>query len=170
MRIHLDAIPDEGLSLTADQDLEWARTAANDALGAAPDALALTLKVERLADHVRVSGRGSAEVVLPCDRCAEPVRLSIGGKIDLYYRPTTKDDDGDLELGADDLDIGWYDGEGIELGDVVAEQLGLWAPARVRCGDRSVKQEGAPHPCALPPMIGPDLKPPSPFAKLRLPE
>lgn len=173
MRIAVDTIPDQGLSLSVDLsagDASWALQAATEALGAPPEALAADLKVERLGDHVRISGRGSSAVVLPCDRCGEPVNLRLGGPIDLYYRPTTKEDDADLELSADDLDIGWYDGEAIVLDDVLAEQLALWVPSRVRCGDRNVTQVGPPHPCALPPMTGPDLKPPSPFAKLRLPE
>lgn len=172
MRILLDSIPDDGLKVHADERAPWAVGAVEMGLGGAPDGFSFDLRVSRIEDHVRVSGDGSASGVLTCDRCGEPVKVSLSGPVDLYYAPDSYLKGPDSELGADDLDIGWFDGEGLELADVVTEQVALWMPDRVRCGDRGVEQVGAWHPCGLPPeaSAGPDLRPASPFAKLRLPE
>lgn len=172
MRIQLDSIPDEGLPVHADGSVGWAVAAAQEGLGAAPEAVRFDVKVTRIEDHVRVKGEGTAEGQFTCDRCGEPVRLSLGGAIDLYYAPESYLDSADSELGADDLDIGWFDGEALELSAVLTEAVALWAPSRVRCGDPGVTQVGAPHRCALPAsaLEGPDMSRPNPFAKLRLPE
>lgn len=172
MRIQVESIPDEGLEIEAGPADDWARAPAAEALGGELEDLSLELRVERLGDHVRVSGEGRGALVRPCDRCGEPVRLEVGGPIDLYYAPESAADEGSAELSADELDIGWFDGEALELRDVLLEQFSLWAPSRVRCKDRGVTQIGAPHPCALPAeaSAGGELPRSSPFAKLRLPE
>lgn len=172
MRIPVDTIPEEGLVVEADLDTGWASKALSEAVDARPDALELKVKVERLADHVRVSGDAQGSVVRSCDRCGEPVRLHLGGPIDLYYAPENLVDEGNIELSADELDIGWFDGEALDLGLVLTEQFALWAPSRVRCGDRGVDQLPGPHPCGLPAEAssGGDVRARSPFAKLRLPE
>ena len=172
MRIQLDSIPDDGLDVHADAGAPWAVAAVELSLGVPPASLHFDVKVSRIEDHVRVRGEGDASGEFACDRCGEPVRLSLRGPIDLYYAPESYLKGADSELGADDLDIGWFDGEALQLADVFSEAVALWAPDRVRCGDRGVVQVGAAHPCALPPeaMAAPDLRPASPFAKLRLPE
>lgn len=172
MKVHFDAIPDAGLRVSADLETPWAREAAGLSMGGDLEQLSLTLKVERMADHLRVTGKGEATAVRPCDRCGESVRIRVKGPIDLYYGPKALAAEGSVELASDELDIGWFDGESLELADVVSEQLALWTPGRIRCHDRGVEQVDGPHPCALPASAteGPDLKPRSPFAKLRLPE
>ncbi len=172
MRIQVENIPDQGLQVSAGLSEAWAQKAVALALGEDPEELEIAVKVERLGDHVRVSGRASGAAVRSCDRCGEPVRLRVGGPVDLYYGPQALADEGDAELSADELDIGWFDGESLELGDVVTEQFALWAPSRVRCSDRGVEQVSGPHPCALPASAssGGELRASSPFAKLRLPE
>lgn len=172
MRIQLDSIPDDGLDVHADAATPWAVSAVEIALGAAPDALRFDLRVSRIDDHVRVRGEGETSAELACDRCGDPVRLTLSGPVDLYYAPESYLKGADSELGEDDLDIGWFDGEALQLADVLSEAVALWAPDRVRCGDRGVVQVGPRHACGLPPeaTAGPDLRPPSPFAKLRLPE
>lgn len=172
MKIQVESIPDDGLVVNADVSAPWAREAAALALGGEPEVLHLSVRVERLGDHVRVSGKADGAAVRPCDRCGEPVRLSVSGPMDLYYGPAALANEGSAELSADELDIGWFDGESLLLDDVVAEQFALWAPTRVRCKDPGVEQVGGPHPCALPAQASSavEIRPSSPFAKLRLPE
>lgn len=171
MRVHVEEIPDDGLPISADQGTEWAAQAAELAFGSPSESLSFALRVTRVGDYVRVSGRGEAAAVLPCDRCGELVRLRLSGPVDLYYAPDNAGAmPGSTLLCADDLDIGWYDGAVIELGDVLSEQIALWEPDRVRCSDRGIEPVGGPRPCTPLPDRVPEQKAPSPFAKLRLPE
>ena len=172
MRILLDSIPDDGLKVRADKSAAWAFGACRVGLGGEPEDLSFDLLVTRIEDHVRVKGKGTTSGQMTCDRCGEPVKLSLSGAVDLYYAPESYLVGAEAELGEDDLDIGWFDGEGLELEQVVTEAVALWAPSRVRCGDSGVTQVGPAHPCSLPSSAieGPDLHRASPFAKLRLPE
>lgn len=171
MRVHVEEIPEDGLPITASEGDEWAVGAATLAFGAPPESLDFKVRVTRIADYVRVSGRGDAVAVLPCARCGEPLRLRLSGPVDLYFAP---EDAGSLPgttlLSSDDLDIGWYDGSVIDLADVLSEQIALWEPDRVRCSDRGIEPVGGPRPCTPLPDRVPEQKAPSPFAKLRLPE
>lgn len=172
-RIRLDMIPEDGLEVSADLDAVWAVDAARDSLEGDPERLHFDMQVSLVGGYVRVQGRGSALTPRVCDRCQEPVTLEVKGNMDLYYSPLPKDTGGEsVLLGKDDLDIGFFEGDAIDLTDVVSEQLALWAPSRVRCGDAGVQQVGAPHPCTLPGLIEeePDVHPSSPFAGLRLPK
>ena len=172
MRIIVDTIPDEGLQVHVDLHAAWAREAVVEALEGQPEALDLDVTVMKLGDHVRVAGEARAAVVKPCDRCGEPVRLRVGGPVDLYYRPDADAYDGHMELADEDMDIGWFDGEALELDAVLIEQLALWAPPRTRCDDPGIEQVEGRHPCVLPAVATAevDLRPPSPFAVLRRPE
>lgn len=88
---------------------------------------------EVIADiRARASWSGTFEV--PCARCLEPVSHPLGGEFDLLFRPLGADA-GPTEraLGAPDTEIGYYQGEGLVLEDVLREQVLLALPARSLC-------------------------------------
>ncbi len=75
-----------------------------------------------------------------------------------------------VELQEDELDVGWFEGPGLDLAAVVSEQLALWLPDVVRC-DSPGATRAVPGECALPVQDpGPDLKRRNPFAGIVLPE
>lgn len=171
-RIRIDELADEGRDVRFGQDDAWALAAATEALEGEVSGLVAALHIERIAEVVRVSGRASASVVRGCDRCGGPVRLDLGGDVELLYEPTPHPAlVEDRILDESELDIGFYDGRQLDLVDVLMEQLALWLPVRVRCTDPGVHQVGEAWTCALPDAEeGPDLTRQNPFANLRLPE
>lgn len=83
---------------------------------------------------IRVRGRLAGSLEGSCDRCLEPVTVPAEGEFELSYRPAS------FESGAEekgiseaDTEIGYYDGAGIELSDVVREQVLLWLPTHTLC-------------------------------------
>lgn len=172
MHVELDAIPEEGLDVSADASAEWACAAAAMAMEAPVVELALDLHIQRLDEHLRVTGELDADAHIACHRCGRALKLELGGPVDLYYSPELADNAGQETLEAGDLDIGWFDGKGLELGQVVSEQLALWLPTRAVCEhDLLTRLEPDPGPCVVPEHdSGPDLKKRSPFAGLRLPD
>ena len=68
------------------------------------------------------------------------------------------------------MDIGWFDGQNLDLSQVISEQLAIWSPDKIACEDPcSTRVVPSDAPCELPAHdLGPDLKPQSPFAKIRL--
>ena len=88
---------------------------------------------EIIADiRARASWSGTFEV--PCARCIEPVRHSLGGEFDLLFRPLGADaGPADRSLGAPDTEIGYYQKDGLVLEDVLREQVLLTLPVRSLC-------------------------------------
>lgn len=82
--------------------------------------------------RTRAQWRGDFEV--PCARCLESVRHALGGDFDLLFRPLGADaGPAERSLGAPDTEIGYYQGEGLVLEDVLREQVLLSLPARTLC-------------------------------------
>lgn len=92
---------------------------------------------EVVADiRIRAGWKGAFEV--PCARCLEAVRHELGGDFDLLFRPLGADtplgdSPAERSLTAPDTEIGYYQGEGLVLEDVLREQVLLSLPARTLC-------------------------------------
>ncbi|MGB9147670.1 MAG: DUF177 domain-containing protein [Acidobacteriaceae bacterium] len=88
---------------------------------------------EVIAD-IRVRAHWSGTFEAPCARCLEAVQHSLGGEFDLIFRPLGADaGPPDRSLGAPETEIGYYQGEGLVLEDVLREQVLLSLPARTLC-------------------------------------
>ena len=93
-----------------------------------------TAELVQGTDEIRVRGRISGELEGDCDRCLEAARLPIGGDFDLCYRPEYADSEApEAELDEGETEIGFYEGTGLQLADVVREQILLWLPMRWIC-------------------------------------
>jgi uncharacterized protein len=85
---------------------------------------------------IRVRGRLAGSMEASCDRCLDPVPLPVAGVFDLLYRPSGSDDDqDDRAITDEESEIGYYEGSGINLDDVVREQVLLWLPGHVHCSE-----------------------------------
>jgi uncharacterized protein len=84
--------------------------------------------------EIRVTGHIAGALEEDCDRCLEPVALPFDGNFQLSYLPAGEDVIGDEhELQSDDTSVGFYEGAGLELADVVREQVLLWLPMHCLC-------------------------------------
>jgi uncharacterized protein len=73
-------------------------------------------------------------VDLVCARCLEPVSRDVARKFDLLYRPQGADaGKEELSVTAAEAEVGYYQGEGLLLEDVLREQMLLALPLRVIC-------------------------------------
>ncbi|MGH9405027.1 MAG: YceD family protein [Terriglobia bacterium] len=89
---------------------------------------------ELIGTDIRIHGVVATLVEAKCDRCANPVALPVEQSFDLLYRPlaaTAREED--VEIPADELDVGFYSGEGVNLTEVVKEQIILALPMKVVC-------------------------------------
>jgi uncharacterized metal-binding protein YceD (DUF177 family) len=172
MRVKLGEISERGLDFHAGLEDDWARTAARVALEGEVQELRLDARIQLVADCVRVQGKLHAEVHRDCDRCQVSLKLEVSGETNLYYSPPRPGDVGDRDLDPGDMDIGWFDGNGLEMAQVIGEQLAIWCPDPVYCeSEETTRLEASDAPCEVPEHDGgPELKRHSPFADLRLPE
>jgi uncharacterized protein len=85
---------------------------------------------------IRVLGKMSTSVEINCARCLEPVLCPVDREFDLLYRPQGVDA-GVEEITVTDVeaDIGYYQGEGLLLEDVLREQVLLAVPIKTVCSE-----------------------------------
>ena len=84
--------------------------------------------------EVRVQGQYTVEMGAQCDRCLGRARFPLEARFDLFYRPMqsiTREEEVRLKL--DDTEIAFFEGDGLFLADVLAEQVLLAIPMKVIC-------------------------------------
>jgi uncharacterized protein len=99
---------------------------------------AAPLKLDAVAElqgsEIRIRGRVGTSLEACCDRCLVSVAIPVERDFDLSYRPvSTIARAEEVELPEDELDVGFFSGDGIELTDVVTEQVILSMPMKVIC-------------------------------------
>jgi len=97
--------------------------------------LKLNVTAELLGTEIRIRGHLATRLEASCDRCLAPVEVPVSRDFDLFYRPIksiAKEED--IEIPPDEMEVGFYSGDGIELADVATEQVILSVPMKVICG------------------------------------
>jgi uncharacterized protein len=83
---------------------------------------------------LRLRGHLSAGLELQCARCLDAVPQQIQRDFELLYRPLGADAGRDeLSVTAAEAEIGYYQGDGLLLEDVLREQVLLALPLKVTC-------------------------------------
>ena len=88
----------------------------------------------KVVQDIRLKGKLDTSLEVPCARCLEPVVQEVARDFDLLYRPLGTDA-GHEELSVTDAEaeIGYYQGEGLLLEDVLREQVLLAMPLKIVC-------------------------------------
>lgn len=91
------------------------------------DRLAASAEIARNGVEVSARGRVAADVVQSCVASGEPVPASVDEPFALLFRPPpeTGRPDEEVELGEGELDVIFYDGAAVDLGEAVAETVSL---------------------------------------------
>jgi uncharacterized protein len=88
----------------------------------------------QIIKDIRLRGRLSTGLELQCARCLEPVPQQVKRDFELLYRPLGADAGKDeLSVTDAEAEIGYYQGEGVLLEDVLREQVLLALPLKVTC-------------------------------------
>lgn len=108
-------------------EAERAALAARFGLGAV-EALRAEISLEQKPRAIRATGRLRAAIMQPCAISGEDFPVTIDEPIDLRFvednqRPASEDEE--IELEADDCDEIEFTGEMFDLGEAVAQSLGL---------------------------------------------
>ncbi len=133
------------------QQPEFSRTVRVDTIGASPRELSIganeaeraalaarfgLIDIERLSadaslrrsgDEVRVEGRLSAAVVQSCVATDVAVPAVVDEEFHILFRPHPEgaSEEEEIELSEGELDVIFYDGASVDLGDAIAETLSL---------------------------------------------
>lgn len=84
--------------------------------------------------EIRVSGHLNVDLDNQCDRCLEPAPLKVDSDFDLFYRPAdTGPEAAEVEIDEGEAEIGFYEGDGLELEDILRESVLLGIPMQNVC-------------------------------------
>ncbi len=86
--------------------------------------------------EIRVNGHLATRMEIACDRCLEPASFPIDTDFHLLYRPAAYGPEHDeVNLERAESEVGFYEGDGVELSDVVREQVLLSLPMQRVCAE-----------------------------------
>ena len=125
--VRLDTLGAEPREMTIEAD-EAERAALARRFGLVRiDRLAADAALVRNGDEIVASGRIAAAVTQSCVASGEPVESLLEEPFELVFRPapTSGRPDEEVELSQGELDVIFYDGAWIDLGEAVAETLFL---------------------------------------------
>ena len=104
----------------------------NDVVQVEP--LVIRCSAELVASEIRLRGLLRTAVEVSCARCLEPVRRDLAREFDLFYSPmATIAKEETVAVSSDELEIGFYQGDGILLEDAIKEQVLLALPMKDVC-------------------------------------
>jgi DUF177 domain-containing protein len=91
-------------------------------------------RIRRKGEEIQLIGHLRANVEAACARCLKPVLLPIASELTERFVPGVAwGAEAQHELREEDLDLAVFDGEGVELDDVVREEILLAMPGQVLC-------------------------------------
>jgi DUF177 domain-containing protein len=96
------------------------------------------LRVDAVAElagaEIRLRGHLGTRLTVTCDRCLATFDFPVDRDFDLFYRPNeTIARAEEIEVPKEELGIGFYSGEGIDLADAITEQVILSVPMKLVC-------------------------------------
>jgi uncharacterized protein len=84
--------------------------------------------------EVRVSGHVATSMEIACDRCLEPTVLPLQADFSLLYRPAfLTPEQEEMAVAASESEVGFYEGDGLDLADVLREEILLLLPMHRVC-------------------------------------
>jgi uncharacterized protein len=92
--------------------------------------------LENSDGEVRVQGKYSVEMTAQCDRCLGSAHFPLEAQFDLYYRPASYvADKEEVEIDEGEAEIGFYEGKGLSLLEILREQVILALPMQRVCSE-----------------------------------
>lgn len=129
MKILLSDIPDEGLDLELEEAFG---TGTFKLLSPARS----RLRIDKVGPDVVVSGNITTIAELQCSRCLKSFSREIDVDVNVEYRPVEElKTDERHEIKEDELDLGFYKGNEIDIQEAIAEQIILSFPMKPLCSE-----------------------------------
>jgi uncharacterized protein len=90
--------------------------------------------LENTGGEMRIRGRYTVEMESECDRCLGLARFPLDASFDLFYRPSSDiAREEEVEIDEGEAEIGFYENGGIELEEILLEQILLALPMQRVC-------------------------------------
>jgi len=96
----------------------------------------VTGRIRTSGSEVRVSGKIDARVEVECDRCLKALEVPVSAKFALEYITGQQYESTHVaELSTEEMAVSVFDGEAIDVDEIVREQILLAVPDRALCND-----------------------------------
>jgi uncharacterized protein len=128
MKIQIPDIPEEGLEVDLEEDL------GSEGLSLVSPAKA-RLSVTKIATEVMVSGHLSVELEHVCSRCLKSFRQFRDLPVNVVYHPAAEAGAERHELHDDEMDMGFYRGDELDLEELLREQVMLSQEMKPLCDE-----------------------------------
>ncbi|NTW36333.1 MAG: DUF177 domain-containing protein [Syntrophobacteraceae bacterium] len=139
MRIRVDEIPEAGRTL----NLHWDHSRLVPYM---PEddpfelklirPIQVRLEIQKHPDHVRIVGEVKGNLQVSCHRCLSPFEWQLNEPVDVFLIPEAQSpQEEETELELEELDYDFFDGEVIEIDQLIAEQIFLALPFKALCGE-----------------------------------
>jgi uncharacterized protein len=91
-------------------------------------------RIRRKNEKVELRGKLATRVAVPCGRCLKVVEFPLAVEFSERFTPAVAwKNEEQHELDPEDLDLAVFDGQGIELDDLVKEEIVLAMPGHTLC-------------------------------------
>jgi uncharacterized protein len=91
-------------------------------------------KVRLSGNEVFVSGHVDSRAQVECDRCLQPVEAPVSADFTLEYITGSEYESSEVaELTEAEMSVAVFDGEGLDVDEIVKEQILLAVPTRMLC-------------------------------------
>jgi len=90
--------------------------------------------IKHAGNEVFVSGHVETRVQLECDRCLKPLELPVSADFELEYITGADYESSSVAaLSEEEMSVSVFDGQAIDVDEIVKEQILLAVPARTLC-------------------------------------
>lgn len=139
MRVRVDEIPDSGLTLKIRWDKERLgrfQSPDDPARIELLQPLHLTVEIAKHPDHIRIQGRIVVAAQLVCHRCLDQYPWSLDHPFEAFLvEERAVPNEEEVELDDYELDYEFFDGEVIDLDQLIAEEILLALPFQSLCSE-----------------------------------
>ncbi|PKN53614.1 MAG: hypothetical protein CVU55_00380 [Deltaproteobacteria bacterium HGW-Deltaproteobacteria-13] len=137
LKINVFLIPEEGQHFVFSEDNAWFKECLKDGEDTdfTLDKVDVDCLVTKTSGTVFIKGSFSAQIDICCSRCLENTKLSICSDFAYTLVPAKAETREDLELKPDELEISYYQGDFIDLGPIICEQIILQIPIKALCNE-----------------------------------
>jgi uncharacterized protein len=131
MFIEIDRIDSKGLVLDDSVNLDENQLIEEEGLFL--EDIAYSIHLSREDDKIRAKGNLRTLVSIPCVRCLDPFELKVNSNFDIILFPVGMIDSTNPSLDPDDMEYIFFEGDRIDLGKILMEQVNLFIPYTPVC-------------------------------------
>ena len=96
--------------------------------------LEVAITLQETGDKYALEGTLLGTLLVPCDRCLEPFPFDVKTSFRIFLSIVqNQDGQTEIELIEDDMEVGFIQGDKIDVNDIVREQIQLALPMKCLC-------------------------------------